>query len=62
VPRCTRRHYTRELRRRRIRSARQQAWGGQSLPECVALKKYSIPVSIAGNKCWDGKKAVAYAE
>ena len=39
----------------------QQAWGGQSIPECADMKKYSIPVSIAGSKCSDGTKAVAYA-
>ncbi len=38
----------------------QQVWGGQSIPECADMKKYSIPVSIAGDQCWDGKKAVAY--
>ena len=38
----------------------QQVWGGQSKSECADMKKHSIPVSIAGNQCWDGKRAVAY--
>jgi hypothetical protein len=38
----------------------QQVWGGQSVPDCVDLKKYAIPSSIAGNKCWAGKAAVRY--
>jgi hypothetical protein len=38
----------------------QQVWGGQDIPACVDLKKYAIPSSIAGTKCWAGKGAVRY--
>lgn len=38
----------------------QQVWGGQDIPACADLKKYSIPSSIAGKQCWNGKKAVPY--
>ena len=38
----------------------QQIWGGQTIRECADMKKYSVPVAIAGDQCWDGKKAVTY--
>jgi hypothetical protein len=38
----------------------QQVWGGQAIPDCADLKKHSIPVSIAGNTCQAGLKAVPY--
>jgi len=38
----------------------QQVWGGQDIPACADLRKYAIPSSIAGNKCWAGMKAVPY--
>jgi hypothetical protein len=38
----------------------QQIWGGQDIPACEDMKKYSVPKAIAGDRCWDGKDAVEY--
>jgi len=34
----------------------QEIWGGQELPDCDAMEKYSVPTSIVGDKCLDAKK------
>ena len=39
----------------------QQIWVGQTIPECSDMTKYSVPQSIAGDRCWDGKKDIAYS-
>jgi hypothetical protein len=34
----------------------QEIWGGQELPDCDDMKKYSVPKSIVGDKCLDDQK------
>jgi hypothetical protein len=34
----------------------QEIWGGQELPDCDAMEKYSVPTSIVGDKCLDAEK------
>jgi hypothetical protein len=34
----------------------QEIWGGQELPDCDTMKKYSVPTSIVGDKCYDDQK------
>ena len=34
----------------------QEIWGGQELPDCDTMEKYSVPTSIVGDKCLDAKK------
>ena len=39
----------------------QQIWGGQDVPACDDLKKYSVPKAIVPDgKCFDGKDVVDY--
>ena len=38
----------------------QEIWAGQDLPDCADMKKYSVPKSIAGNTCWEGRKEADY--
>ena len=39
----------------------QEIWGGQELPDCADMKKYSVPKPIAGDECYDdNKKLVDY--
>lgn len=33
----------------------QEIWGGQELPVCADMKKYSVPKPIAGEKCYADK-------
>ena len=40
----------------------QEIWSGQELQDCADMRKYFVPKSIAGNKCYDAnKKKVDYA-
>jgi hypothetical protein len=34
----------------------QEIWGGQELPDCETMEKYSVPTSIVGDKCLDDEK------
>jgi hypothetical protein len=34
----------------------QEIWGGQELPDCDTMEKYSVPTTIVGDKCLDAKK------
>ncbi len=34
----------------------QEIWGGQELPDCDTMEKYSVPTSIVGDQCLDAKK------
>ncbi len=38
----------------------QQIWAGQDHPGCDDMKKFTVPVEIAGDKCFDGKDVVDY--
>jgi hypothetical protein len=38
----------------------QQIWGGQDIPACEDLSKYSVPKSFWNDSCWDGEKDVEY--
>lgn len=38
----------------------QRIWGGQDLPACADMKKFSVPQEVAGDECYDGKQAVPY--
>lgn len=39
----------------------QQIWVGQEIPKCSDMTKYSVPKAIAGDRCQDGKKDIAYS-
>ena len=34
----------------------QQIWGGQDVPACADLAKFSVPTTIAGDQCYDERK------
>jgi hypothetical protein len=38
----------------------QEIWGGQAAPDCDKLKSEHVPVSIAGDQCWQGEGMVPY--
>ena len=40
----------------------QEIWAGQTAPDCKAMKKYSVPTSIAGKTCFDepNERDIAY--